>query len=362
MAGIPFKKNTAATVYLPGLISVADTTIFQVNPTIAAGDFQVSIDGGDLNNLATLPVVSPADSSIVKIVLTAAEMNGDVIVIKAMDAAGTEWCESGVTIYTDTAQTGEIANRIGSFSAVGDNTIFGFIKALLGITTAEPSDIGGTYDSATDSLEAIRNRGDAAWLTATLTAAAVADQVWDEAKSGHTTAGSFGEEEQAHALSTEVADTPQDVWEYTRRGLTSSAKTTINAVSGSDITISRYATFDVEFTGIELTGASVIWFTMKDSKSRADAESRIHIKHIVDSTTTVLYVNGIAATTAQSTLATLTPTASKLRVQIDKELCGTLAKLGSGFYDIKVLYTDDTVTQQADGKGYILDIVTQATS
>lgn len=37
------------------------------------------------------------------------------------------------------------------------------------------------------------------------TAAAIADAVWDEAKAGHVTAGSFGEEVQAHALSTEIS-------------------------------------------------------------------------------------------------------------------------------------------------------------
>jgi len=36
-------------------------------------------------------------------------------------------------------------------------------------------------------------------------AADVADAVWDEAKAGHVTAGSFGEEMQAHALSTEIS-------------------------------------------------------------------------------------------------------------------------------------------------------------
>ena len=44
-------------------------------------------------------------------------------------------------------------------------------------------------------------------LMATLndpTSAAIADAVWDEAKAGHTAAGSFGEEVQAHALSSEV--------------------------------------------------------------------------------------------------------------------------------------------------------------
>ena len=36
------------------------------------------------------------------------------------------------------------------------------------------------------------------------TAAAIADAIWDEAKSGHTAGGSFGEEVQAHALTTDV--------------------------------------------------------------------------------------------------------------------------------------------------------------
>jgi hypothetical protein len=36
-------------------------------------------------------------------------------------------------------------------------------------------------------------------------AATIADAVWDEAKAGHTAAGSFGEEEQSHALTSEVA-------------------------------------------------------------------------------------------------------------------------------------------------------------
>ena len=41
-------------------------------------------------------------------------------------------------------------------------------------------------------------------LDTALTPSAIADQVWDEAKSGHVVAGSFGEEEQAHALSSEI--------------------------------------------------------------------------------------------------------------------------------------------------------------
>lgn len=72
-----------------------------------------------------------------------------------------------------------------------------------------------SFDRTTDSLEALRDRGDSAWITSTLaasdvwaystriltantnlndpSAAVIADAVWDEARSGHTTSGSFGQ-------------------------------------------------------------------------------------------------------------------------------------------------------------------------
>jgi hypothetical protein len=52
-----------------------------------------------------------------------------------------------------------------------------------------------TFDQTTDSQEAIRDRGDAAWVTGTTppTAAASADAVWDEDATGHQTQGTFGQ-------------------------------------------------------------------------------------------------------------------------------------------------------------------------
>ena len=65
---------------------------FKSNPTIAAGDFQVDIDGAGFNNLTTLPSVSPAGSVAVLIELSASEMNGDVISIKGIDqTVSKEW-------------------------------------------------------------------------------------------------------------------------------------------------------------------------------------------------------------------------------------------------------------------------------
>ena len=90
-------KGQAYTFYV-SLLSQADKDIFQVNPTLAAGDVKVSIDGGALNNLATLPAVTPAGSKLVKVDLSAAEMNGDQINVVFSDAAGDEWCDWVETI------------------------------------------------------------------------------------------------------------------------------------------------------------------------------------------------------------------------------------------------------------------------
>ncbi len=58
-----------------------------------------------------------------------------------------------------------LLSRIGAFTGTGINTILGFLKALLRFDASTPSDVGGTFDSATDSVEAIRDRGDAAWTS-----------------------------------------------------------------------------------------------------------------------------------------------------------------------------------------------------
>ena len=49
-----------------------------------------------------------------------------------------------------------------------------------------------TYDQTTDSLEAVRDRGDATWVTGP-TAAVIADEVWNEDATGHQTGGTFGQ-------------------------------------------------------------------------------------------------------------------------------------------------------------------------
>ena len=44
--------------FFVSLTDINDPQFFIVNPTIASGDFKLSVDGGAFGNLATLPVVA----------------------------------------------------------------------------------------------------------------------------------------------------------------------------------------------------------------------------------------------------------------------------------------------------------------
>jgi len=79
-------------------------------------------------------------------------------------------------------------------SDIADNSIVA--KLVSKESTADWDD----FDNTTDSLQAIRDRGDASWTTGSggggggggASAADIADAVWDEAVSAHASAGTFG--------------------------------------------------------------------------------------------------------------------------------------------------------------------------
>lgn len=100
------------------------------NPTLATGDVKISTDGGTVANLATLPAVTPASSGVVEVNLTSGEVGTAHFSVLFSDAAGAEWKDLN---YHETVQS------VGEVSA-----------------------------------------------------ATIADAVWDEAQSGHTTADTFG--------------------------------------------------------------------------------------------------------------------------------------------------------------------------
>lgn len=115
----PAVKNEAYTFNM-GLPSVASSGKFQSSPTLAAGDVQISKDGGALANISSLPT---ATGKLVTVALTAAEMNADNIAIVFSDAAGDEWQDVIVNIQTQAGRmvftnSGEVDANIQSINDV----------------------------------------------------------------------------------------------------------------------------------------------------------------------------------------------------------------------------------------------------
>jgi hypothetical protein len=73
---------------------------YVITPTLAAGDFKVEKDGGAAANLGTLPAVAPAGGSSLDITFSAAEMQAKHITLRMVDAAGSEWNDDAIHIFT----------------------------------------------------------------------------------------------------------------------------------------------------------------------------------------------------------------------------------------------------------------------
>lgn len=212
------KKNTQFIFYV-SLTDQANTKLFKANPTLATGDFKVSIDGGTLTDLATLPTVTPASGRMVKVTLSTSEMNGDNVTFVAVDAAGAEWCDLMVNIQTSARQVDDLAypavsgrslavdasgRALSDVDTIKTNAVVnaGTITFPTSATLASTTNItAGTITTVTTTTTATNLTNlptiPANWLTAAGTASdfgtEVAAAIWQDAVAGDfTVASSIG--------------------------------------------------------------------------------------------------------------------------------------------------------------------------
>lgn len=125
---VPVKKNNGAVFYI-GLRSQSNTKLLVTNPTIVAGDFQVSIDGGSFANLATLPSVVPSGGKLVKITLSNAETNGDNILVQCVSGTSI-WCERVIELQTAAQQINDLM-ATSAYTAPDSSTMATNVSTLL---------------------------------------------------------------------------------------------------------------------------------------------------------------------------------------------------------------------------------------
>ncbi|MFW9871901.1 MAG: hypothetical protein ACFFG0_02285 [Candidatus Thorarchaeota archaeon] len=179
--------------------SAAAAAITDTNPTeIEDGYYEFDLTQAETNGnrLLILPESSTADIQVIGCPAVAytnppnyqtlgIESDGDLTKVNTLDG--------------HTAQTGDGYAEVTSVT-YGLSVIENLVDELESRLTAlragylDNLNVGGNVASSSE-ISALNDP----------TAAAIADAVWDEAKAGHVGAGSFGEEVQAHSLSTEIA-------------------------------------------------------------------------------------------------------------------------------------------------------------
>ncbi len=158
----PIKKNTANQVIYCSVFSQS-TGQFQANPTIAAGDFQRSIDGGAFANMDNIPVVTPAAGKVIAITLSAAETNCDRLIIIGSDAAGAEWDDVFIPIEITPNPLEDLNTAISNLNTA---IVAGIAANILAGSNVETT---GTLVSGTYANTYLSNGS--YWITAPVTPA-----------------------------------------------------------------------------------------------------------------------------------------------------------------------------------------------
>jgi len=202
-------------------------------------------------------------------------------------------------------------------------------------------------------IDAIKAKTDT--ITAAPSAATVADAVWNEALSGHTTTGTAGDT----LADIDVSGVATAVWAASTRTLTQSAASVTATVSGSDITCTRGDSLSASLTDVgALTGYSKVYFTVKRDHDDADAVSIIQI----EKTAGLKYIDGAAAVTSANGSITITDEATgDITIALDE---AETAKLDAGvyYYDVQIVRTAGTVSTLTTGEFTVSADVTRATT
>ena len=264
----------------------ANAGLFKAGPTIAAGDFQRSINGGAFANLDNLPTVTPAAGVRVQIVLSAAETtsaaDGGTIYVRGVDASGDEWYDTAIEVRVAGA---DVATRT--------NITAGTITTVTNVSSANVT-------------------------------------LWAGDAVGDAPATAAG------------------VWAYGTRTLTEGSTTTTDATAAGSITRKRGNSWSISMTIGAITGYTSLWFTIKRSYDDPDSAAILQIK--LNATTTdddLLTVNGAAATSAAlGTITVSDASTGAIVVAVDETITDDLP-VGVFYYDAQALISGNVTTPEA---------------
>jgi len=178
-----------------------DPTSFYVG-TFATGEVKVSKRTGSgaisTANIASSPTAG--STGLMNISLSATEMQADEVTVEFIPVSN-DFAARAVSIVTSNLPTPADVLEVNSSSVTG---VSDFKADVSGLATSASIAALNDFDPATDTVANVTTVGSVSGSVgsisgitfptgfSSLTVSAVADGVWDEAQSGHTTVGTFG--------------------------------------------------------------------------------------------------------------------------------------------------------------------------
>ncbi len=172
------RQGTAAILKLGPFVDDTDFKTLETGLTIAQGDIQISKNGGAFAQTSeSSPVTTHDSGGWYPVPLTATDTNtvGRIWVRVQVSGALPIWWEGIVlaaNVY-DALVAGSDNLQVDTVQVEGGDATDALAAAVSGYDGPTKAEMdaafteikGATFDTSTDSLEAIRNRGDAAWLS-----------------------------------------------------------------------------------------------------------------------------------------------------------------------------------------------------
>lgn len=141
---MPMPKKNQTYTFIVQLEDSNNPGVFKANPTIAAGDVKVSTDGSARTNLANLPTVE--NGIDVKVIHSAAEMNGDRVVVEFKDqTVPSEWEPIVVTIYPEVDTLVDVAAQTKKIKFDGNDHVKSVQQYATGAVVADGANATNSF-------------------------------------------------------------------------------------------------------------------------------------------------------------------------------------------------------------------------
>lgn len=336
--------------------SEASVVVLSGTTSLVFPSFTIPISTGDVTNIYVKGL--PSDTTTVDITTDwfafGYSVAGDAMALTSTErttTAGVIWAETNRTLTS-------FGTLVSDIWANGTRTLTSFgtlVSDVWSNSTRTLTDFGtlvsDVWANGTRSLTSFGTLVSDIWSNSTRTLSGFGTLVSDIWSNATRTLTAFDFD-----VKVDDEDVAQAVWNYIKRTLSPFSQGDIT--SETNITCFRGDTFTYAFEGLDFSGYSKVYVTIKKNYQNTDAESIIQ----VDSATGLLILNGVVSTNPTDASITINST-SKATLVLKANTTSAIPYMTSNLlYDLEVVYSTGKVRTLQYGSFYLSRDVTRKTT